>query len=245
MSAPAVDLNGRQLEDLRNAWKSSLPDDEDVTRAARRIATAMRRQQRRGKARRRSLVLASAAILMLGALAYAASGTWKSEQSPSTERVRTQKATVQAPFTPEKRRKNDPSVSRADSPRKAPNPISAGPASPPKTTPAPQLTDRANAKAAPEPVGQRGAEPTEAKWRDVGQALALDDTSRAKRALTELSKNDDPSTRAKAMLGLAKLELSRGNHARALRLAREVTTMTEIGASLRARAHRVVERASK
>jgi hypothetical protein len=71
------------------------------------------------------------------------------------------------------------------------------------------------------PNGSRAASGAAAasSWRAVDQALLARDDARAQRALNGLATSGDPTTRAKAELGLAQLAQGRGDCAEARRHA--------------------------
>jgi hypothetical protein len=75
----------------------------------------------------------------------------------------------------------------------------------------------------------------------VSRALASGDTRAAESSLRDLASRGDPSTCAKARLGLAQLSLARGDRARARALARQVLAMRGIEPPLVARAREIVQ----
>ncbi len=238
MSELATELDPR-AELARHVWQADMASEDEVIASTRRIASAMR-ARRLGRAKRRVFVLAALAIVMLAAFAYAALGDGRArDDSPALELDRSSanegKRAVEKPspnhvFIPSTTKKPARESANVES-----VPQAASKASPARA-PAPSRTD----KDTPSSADALG---TDAHWRQVGEALAVDDAEEARDALSALAATDDPATRAKAKLGLAKLELSRGNRVRARSLAKEVAAMTDIGASLRARASRFADNA--
>lgn len=149
------------------------------------------------------MILAFATVFA-GALAYAASGgvRWFGPETPAGGEPPTEVAPSKAKTTlgvPLERAPESPAPApTAEEPKDAP----------PAATPAPA----GSARPSPAPSSAAAAAST---WRAVDRALAAEDEEAAQRALGSLAGSRDPTTRAKAELGLAQLAQSRGDCAAA------------------------------
>jgi hypothetical protein len=115
------------------------------------------------------------------------------------------------------------------------------PAPAPDPDPAPTTTTPTASANAPPPATPTPLLSTpHASWADVSRALASGDTRAADIALRDLAARGDPSTRAKAKLGIAQLALARGDKARAAALAHQVLSTRGIEPPLAARAREIV-----
>ncbi len=82
-------------------------------------------------------------------------------------------------------------------------------------------------------------------WREVGDALREQDPARARGALRRLATSSDTETRAKALVGLAQMELGRKNCARAKSLSLRVTRMPNVSDALVNRALLIAARCTR
>ena len=75
-----------------------------------------------------------------------------------------------------------------------------------------------------------------ASWETVDRALAAGEEVEAQRALEALAASSDPTTRAKALLGLAQLAAARGDCRRARTLAAKLARTPDVSPQLASRA---------
>jgi len=216
----------RVLELAREAWRASEPSEAKVEIAARRIERKLRRGRAR-PARRHTLVLAFL-VVFGGALAWAASGGVQRfsegaspQRAPALERAA--RGGLGSDSESWARRTRAPAEHQA---------LTHELTQPGQ--PMPEAERREQAK--PKPASPAPA----ASWRAVDEALDAKDDARAKQALEGLAKSGDPTTRAKARLGLAQLARSKGDCASARRIAGEIGTMEGVDSSVTKRAAALV-----
>jgi hypothetical protein len=220
----------RVLSLAREAWRAGLPSDAEAEFAAQRLAKRFGRSGRRRRSRRTTLVLAFAVVLV-GSLAYAASGgsaRWFGSGRASEALPLRGAARVGLGEVPEL-------LDHAQSGQVAETP--AAPAAEPP--PAPQLQGASAPMGGPVVKGEGTPNPA-ASWRAVDEALDAKDDARAKKALSGLAQSSDATTRAKARLGLAQLARSKGDCVEARRLAFEVSAMHDIDPAVAKRARAIV-----
>jgi hypothetical protein len=214
----------------REVWKKSAPSDERTERAAQRIARRMRISAHRPS--RRPLGYVAFAVVLIGALAYAASGGLSSESGPRRT-VQTPPTTTESPAggTPvvQENKANSaqhgheesaPTVEERTPPKSAsPSSGSAGASG--------SSSNGKHKKIGPsDPAAAAAA--AASSWREVDEALGAKDDTRAEKALNGLATSNDATTRAKAKLGLAQLARSQNDCPRATALANEVITMPDV-----------------
>jgi hypothetical protein len=235
------------LARAQQVWRSSGPSDDQIRRGALRVARKLRVRRRTQKSRT-FWAMAGAVTACMATLAYAARGHLggvldtehpaltpsdanaaetanRSGRSvmpnslPPTRAVLAADSTdapvlppfasaldVQAPPAPA-RDTPPPSVAHTPQPSVA-------------QTPLPSSTTTPLAHRSRESDRLRSAEGANASWRTVSDALAAGDEARAEQLLQRLAHHGrDADTRSKAKLGLAQLEASRGQCARARQLA--------------------------
>jgi len=256
-----------RMELARRAWQATAPSDDEVRRAVRRIRLSAD-SPRRGAVRRLP-ALAAAALVLGGALAYAANGGYSAlvdggagarEHSlrgggppaapvPTADEhrsgVKAASPAVSPPAAPEPPAPTPPHAAATGAPAlQSPEPAPTAEADRSAAQPSSASAVRASEGAAPARPSSRGAGAGSADsgWRQVGEALAAGDEARATRALNGLARDADPETRAKAELGLARLAASSGNCERARRLALSVARRPGLDDKLIGRAHDVVLR---
>ncbi len=218
----------RILSVARATWRADQPSEEELARAARRVERRMKAKGRPRPARRHTLILAFL-IVFGGALAYAASGgrgSWFSERSPSPERNIERSVQsglgVVVPTLPARGKTFAAPSSAAGSTLAEPSP--GAPAA------------SADRVASGSSTGARAVPAPAASWRAVDEALDAKDDGRATKALEGLAKSTDPTTRAKARLGLAQLARAKGDCAGAQRIATEVASTPGVDPSVVKRA---------
>jgi len=217
----------RVLSLAREAWRAGLPSEAEAEFAAQRLARRLGRNRRRRLSRRSTLVLAFAVVLV-GSLAYAASGG-------SARWFGSGRASDVAPLRGAARLGlgGVPEWAKSIRAASAAHPPTPAPAAEPPASPEPE-TNRA-------PVAKSAGVPNPAaSWRAVDEALDAKDDARAKKALGSLAQSDDVTTRAKARLGLAQLARSKGDCAEARRLAFEVSAMRDVDPAVAKRAQAIV-----
>jgi hypothetical protein len=229
----------RRLELARRAWQAARPTEDDVDRAVWRMAGALRGKERRLVPRRLPALVATALVLG-GALAYAASG--------GIPRIGTSAVRDDGAATLHGRRAPAPTEVPAE--RKAPaEPATVTPdelsldlSPPPLSPPVAPFKPKASLDM-PSVDSQRTTSHHDGTWREVGEALAAGDDDGARRVLKGLALvQDDPATSAKARLGLARLAMSEGDCKRALRLALGVARTPGLDDKLVKRAHDIAVR---
>jgi hypothetical protein len=216
----------RVLSLAREAWRAGLPSEAEAEFAAQRLARRLGRSGRRRLSRRSTLVLAFAVVLV-GSLAYAASGG-------SARWFGSGRASDVAPLRGAARLGlgNVPELVKSLHAPSAAEPTPA-PAAEPPSSPDPEANRALVAKSA-------GTPNPAASWRAVDEALDAKDDARAKKALGSLAQSSDATTRAKARLGLAQLARSKGDCAEARRLAFEVSAMHDVDPAVAKRAQAIV-----
>jgi len=237
----------RILALARDAWQATKPSDPESEFAAKRVERRLRAGRTR-PSRRPAAVLAFVVVLV-GGLAYAASGgtsSWFGDGARDGEStslrgaVRGGLADVPTVLRSARQRSAkvgeashalaQAEVTRADGALDEagePSPASQGPAK------------AGGAGSIPGSASASGFAPPAASWRAVDEALDARDDARAKKALANLAKSKDAATRAKARLGLAQLARSRGDCTEARRLAFEVITMPDVEPSVAKRARSI------
>lgn len=221
----------------REVWKKSTPSDERVEAAAQRIARRMRIASSRTT--RRPLGYLAFAVVLIGALAYAASGGLSNESGP--------RRTQQTPAVPAVTQGDGNAVARepvsgALRAKSTPTPneaTSAKPTSPATGSGSVAANGKHKKGTAPDPEAAAAA--AASSWREVDQALGAKDDSRAEKALTGLASSDDPTTRAKAKLGLAQLARSQKDCPRAATLANEVIATPNVDPAVVKRAQSIAK----
>lgn len=213
------------------AFQATAPSDMEVQRAVGRLK--VRLEQRPGRRVRPAPFLA-AALVGVGALAYAASALNEPAapvpDAPEPSQVRG------APLVGENPNR------AAEAARESTLSTTAVPQKPASS----ELSSAAE-RAGDAPHGERAAAAREARarartstmqsakrvkravphadsasWGEVSRAMAAKDFARAEQALAALARQGDATTRANARLGQAQLALGRGDCARARALAAEV-----------------------
>src|SRR5262249_46245602 len=149
----------------------------------------------------RALPALAAAIALAAALAYAGSSRLLVRHAPS-------------PPTP-LHLPPPAALHRTLSPNPPPPPT-------PTTTPPPTPPPPPPPTPPPTPTGPPSIPTPPSTWAAVSRALASADTRAAELTLRDLAARGDPSTRAKARLGMAQLALARGDRAHAAALAHQV-----------------------
>jgi hypothetical protein len=219
----------RVLSIAREVWKKSAPSDERTEMAARRIARRMRIGNVRTQ--RRPLAILAFATVLIGALAYAASGGISNESGPSRKVERpTNEATGQgqgAPATDKDKTNRSGAATVA-----APNPPAPEPALPKAAPSAPAKPKKANE------IDSAAA--AASSWREVDDALGAKDDTRAEKALSGLAGSKDPTTQAKAKLGLAQLARSKNDCEKASSLAEQVIATPDVDPAVVKRAQAIL-----
>jgi hypothetical protein len=233
------------LELALRVWRNSEPEPEEVDAAVRRVRRRLRARRGAKRSRAPSLLVAFGLVL-LGALAYAAvrgGGAGEQPEQPRSQTADTLPARggtmvvappEREPPASQKRKLELLETARSD--------LSS--ASPPVATPR-RAPGAAGVRAAtPELESEPPSEPASPEqdsttWRDVDSALGARDDKRAARALTELARSGERSTRLKARLGLAQLAASRGDCTSARAIATGIIAEPGVDAALARRAHRV------
>jgi hypothetical protein len=239
-------VNRDDLERLNlayRAWKAAAPTEGDIEAGARRVANALAHRPRRRRPSRR-VALAAAAVSLVAALAYAASGpvraVFRGERASSGSTVAApgqgRVGTLPSPPPRTPALGADATAQTTDEARSAPS--SGGSAAAPRT--------RTAAAGAPSQHPHEARASQAPSWRRVDDALARGDESAAESALgdLELRANDD-DTRAKSRLGLAQLALGRHDCDGARRYARAVLTLSGAEPRHLERARAILARCSK
>lgn len=233
----------RILALARDAWQATQPSDAESEFAAKRIERRMRSERPRSS--RRPTVVLVFVVVLLGGLAYAASGgpAHFGERASGGDAARgALRGAARAGLAEAPRHLSGVSQDAAE--RRAAAPADDAPGDldsagvlvkDESSATADKPSAKSLAGAAPEIVSP----PPAASWRAVDEALDARDDARARKALADLAKSKDGATRAKARLGLAQLAKSRGDCAEARRLAAEVIAMSDVDPSLEKRAHAI------
>ncbi len=222
----------RILVRARETWQATAPSDAEIQRGAQRVGRRLRARPRTVN-RRKVFVSIGACAAFLAALAYAGSPKWTAPPAP-----------MNAPPAP----MNAPPAPMNAPPAHAPA-LTAPPLTPPGATqmgnetpaviPSP-ASEPAPVESAPSslaspiaPVERReplvADKASEPSWAEVSEALSDGDEKRAQILLSDLARRGhDADNRAKAKLGLAQLEASHGNCARARVLALQVAAVRGI-----------------
>ena len=232
----------RRLLLARETWRSIQPNEMDVLRSAKRIAT--RFQPRRSFFGRR-VRMVSGALATLAGLAYAGSGNWgdlsgrffhgASPRPVTEEQIAAQGATrPNLPHEPKEER------SGVVPERLAPDAAAPVAEAAPKTAKKKiaRIAPRVRRVGPPGTASASGVDGTEIvastdrldpTWADVNAALGALDYRRAETLLLHLAEAwRDADTRAKAHLGLAQLAAARGDCDRARVLALGVAAVPGI-----------------
>jgi hypothetical protein len=213
----------------REAWQSAAPSETEIRRGAERVGKRLHARPR-FFVRRPMVVSAAACAGLVAALAYAANQKWietprNHDRDPRTSIV----PSVAAPPEPAPLPKAPhveaapPSVtSQVESPLVVPPPSVE--LAPRATAQPPSIATPPDAKESP------GSAPSNVpSWAEVSEALSGGDEPRAQKLLSDLARRGhDANDRAKAKLGLAQLEASHGNCARARDLALQVAAIQGI-----------------
>lgn len=227
----------------REVWKRTSPSDERVEAATRRIARRMRIANARPS--RRPLGYLAFAVVLIGALAYAASGGLSSESGPRrTQQTPAIPAAAQGEGNAVAREKMSGTTRSHDDERATSEATPVKPASPTTGAAGANEALAANGKhkkpiAVSDPAGEAAA--AASSWREVDDALGARDDTRAEKALNGLAASHDPTTRAKAKLGLAQLARSQKYCSRALALANEVIATPDVDPAVVKRAQGIVK----
>jgi hypothetical protein len=213
------------LATAREAWRSAAPSEQEIRRGAERVERRLGARPR-PFLRRPAMISAGACAAFLAALAYAGSQKWVEVWRPPTGDPQ---KTVAAP-TPLVDR---PSLSPPANAAAAPSSIDANETPPIVPEDRSQPTAQSAAPPPALPVEKKGApalgRKTAPSWGEVSEALSGGDEEHAQKLLSDLARNGhDADDRAKAKLGLAQLEASHGNCARARVLALQVAAVQGI-----------------
>jgi hypothetical protein len=216
---------------LKLAWQafqSMQPSEFEITTSAQRILTRMKAPsaaRRRGKP-----ALVAVALVMVGALAYAASAgprIWQPGALPESAAPPPGRAPARVALAPA----GKPELLRVeDLPRVAAAPAVSGSAHRRTGLAPPLLTATPASKVVSTPTL-----PPPVSWGDVAEALDHGDQQAAERGLQQLVSGSDPAARAKARLGLAQLALGRADCTAARRLAAPLVASEYHGVAVRAR----------
>lgn len=227
-----------QTADLRRAWDRLAPDDDEVRFAATRIAARLRRPSHHSILRSRSAAVASGAVIVVAALAYAAqAGRVWVDRTLHGAPAPAERAPISAP---------EPSVLPSAAPRLhlviAPSAATPSPSAPPRVAPAHRAKRKTTEPASVPAVEANPAAPNDdASWRLVDRALTDHDDTQAKALLEGLStRSRDARTRAAASLGLAQLHAGRGECAEARRIAVALAAEPGVPMSMARRAQRIL-----
>lgn len=213
----------------REVWRKSALSDERTERAAQRIARRMRISASRPS--RRPLGYVAFAVVLIGALAYAASGGLSSE-SGSERTVQTPAMAPQGQAGTPVLQENKQNFAQPGREESTPNgeehtpPKSAAPSSGSAGSSGSSTNGKHKKASSSDPEAAAAA--AASSWREVDKALGDKDDTRAEKALNGLATSDDATTRAKAKLGLAQLARSQNDCPRATALANEVITMPDV-----------------
>jgi hypothetical protein len=215
----------RLLATAREAWRSAAPSEQEIRRGAERVERRLGARPR-SLLRRPVMISAGACAAFLAALAYAGNQKWVEVSRPPTGDP--QKTVTPAP-TPLVDR---PSLSEpASTLASSPSPIDANEIPPVVPEARSQPTAQSAAPPPALPVEKKGAlaRKPAPSWSEVSEALSGGDEEHAQKLLSDLASNGhDADDRAKAKLGLAQLEASHGNCARARVLALQVAAVQGI-----------------
>jgi hypothetical protein len=221
---------GRALRWAKEVWRENAPSDAELRSGADRVARKFA-APRRPIHLRKGWQAAGATAVVLGALVYAGRGVWQPRVGPrggaaipnETPVPIVLPATHEGPAVPE------PPAPQLDSqlPSGAELPAEVPSKREPANAPAGTGAKRHRTDVAPRaPVEPLLDQPT---WVDVSNALAAHDHALAERLLVELTGQEhDADTRAKAYLGLAQLDESRGNCERARQRALVAASVPEV-----------------
>jgi hypothetical protein len=225
----------RRLLLARDTWRSAYPNEMEVVRAAKRIAS--RFQPGKAFSFGRRIRMVSGALATVAGIAYAGSGAWSDvagwigrggHARPVTEeQVQPLARPTKGPHDPKEDRVGVvPERLAVDSPVPDATDATVKPAKR-KSAHTPVVRTRRAAAAESRDIVKSAArvDPT---WTDVNSALGTLDYRRAETLLLQLSGSHDADTRAKAHLGLAQLAASRGDCERARVLALGVAAVPGI-----------------
>jgi hypothetical protein len=219
----------RRLLLARQTWRSMHPNEMEVLRAAKRIAS--RFQPRRSLSFGRRVRMVSGALATIAGIAYAGSGAW-SEIAGKLGGGRAARALADEQTNAMESRTSGPHDPKTERVGVVPEhfPVDAPPSAPAEVAPKAARKKVVRA-AAPRARRAEGADSTRnltasvdlidnPSWADVNAALGTLDYPRAESLLLRLAEGwRDADTRAKAHLGLAQLAASRGDCERARVLA--------------------------
>ncbi|HKQ69732.1 MAG TPA: hypothetical protein VJT73_10355, partial [Polyangiaceae bacterium] len=238
----------RTLALAREIWKSARPGPAEVRRGADRLGRRLR-LRRQPLLRRKTWTLMGSFAVFFGALVYAKNG----EVGGPIDAQRDAKhllpmngpgpalVPTEPESSPSDRDTNLGASSNAATQRRAARwvpsevtppsePSAISPPAPVETTiektreVSPQAT-----RAAKRPLAVVKPAGNEASWIEISDALTAGDQKGAEKLLSNLSAGaDDADTRAKAKLGLAQLEASRGHCANARTLALQASVVPDI-----------------
>lgn len=253
------EIDPRRLELVRRAWQADAADDAETEAAVRRLSRRLEARRKPRDPARRVLSLGIALLAFGATVAFAASGgrlpglggAGASEPRPATAPPLLER--LPAPEPPPSRvapRSAPAPEPESEAPAPAPRPAAAPRSGAAPRAPAPSAVRSAGEAPAPDPTPASGAvaesaAPASASWTEVSEALAARDDGRARQALEALGRDADPTTRAKARLGLAQLAASRGDCAHARSLAQEVAASPDADARTSARARALAARCAR
>ena len=227
------------LARAQQVWRSSGPSDDQIRRGALRVARKLR-VRRRAQKSRTFWAMAGAVTACMATLAYAARGhlggvldtehpaLTPGDANGAEAANRASRAVMPSSLPPAS------AVLAADSTDAPVQPPFAAavdlqaPPAPARDTPLPGAAQAPLPSSTTTPLPHRSresdrlrsADGANASWRTVSDALAAGDEARAEQLLQRLAQHGrDADTRSKAKLGLAQLEASRGQCARARQLA--------------------------
>jgi hypothetical protein len=222
------------------------PSEFEVNAGAQRILAEMR--SRKLRRHRLSKPWIAAGVLLVGALAYAATETRRFESSSGSETSSSREGgsvgvsetgSGQVPPRPPQPTERRPAGVELEGDGGSP---AALPRETPVATPGPVSIPHAarkKARSQPHPREARGAPAPRATWSEVAQALDAGDPARAERALENLLTSQAGSERAKARLGLSQLALGQADCISAIEHARRVLADSN-GGHLHIRARSIV-----
>jgi hypothetical protein len=216
----------RALRWAKEVWRENAPSDAELREGADRVARKFV-APRRPLHLRRGWQVAGATAAAVGALVYATRGAWQPRLTPASGVALPSEAPVEMPLpaAPE-------GASVPLAPRDIVSPMETEPRSESLSKREPAAASGADAKRRRTDVAPRapsGPAADQTTWNDVSNALAAHDHTLAEQLLVELTAREhDADTRAKAYLGLAQLDESRGNCERARQRALAAAAVPDV-----------------
>lgn len=253
-----TDADRVRLELAQKAWQIASASDQEVEAGVHRVNRRLRMRPR-SHASRHVLTLVPAAFALFAALAYGQTGGFEHPPAfatrwfgggsghgldrgiypPAVDRTARQLGQRYLELGPVP----EPSSVLPVDPSQLPTAENSAEPDSSKTV-APKPERKRSRKVAFASDGQppEQQQTTGSSWRQIDQALAAGDERGARRGLQRLAKDEsqDPTTRAKARLGLAQLALSRGDCERAAAIAGGVARSEGIDEKVVKRAHDIV-----